>query len=110
MTIDQRKRPALQQVLCPAANASTSELHKIRSAHFNHELTRMNTNSCSRRSLTAASLSCNVFATDYTDFESLAVASHPLQHRSYNESGIQEVRKVCSQVIDCRRVSFGVRC
>jgi hypothetical protein len=29
MTIDQRKRPALQHVSCPAANASTSNLHKI---------------------------------------------------------------------------------
>ena len=54
MTVDQRKRPTLQHVSCPAANASASELHKIRLAHFNHEFTllckatarqaRMNTN------------------------------------------------------------------
>ncbi len=37
MTIDQRKRPTLQHVSRPAANASTSELHKIRLAHSNHE-------------------------------------------------------------------------
>jgi len=35
MTIDQSKRPTLQHVSCPAANASTSELHKIRLAHSN---------------------------------------------------------------------------
>ena len=45
MTIDQRKWPTLQHVSCPAANASTSELHKICLAQSNHELTRMNTNS-----------------------------------------------------------------
>src|SRR6266496_2904143 len=39
VTIDQRKRPALQNVSCPAANASTSHLHKIRLAQFNHEST-----------------------------------------------------------------------
>jgi hypothetical protein len=60
MTIDQSKRPTLQHVSCPAANASTSEIHKIRLPHFNHEFTllrkstarqaRMSTNSCSRRS------------------------------------------------------------
>src|SRR5881392_3453648 len=44
VTIAQSKGPTLQHVSCPAANASTSELHKIRLAHFNHELTRMNTN------------------------------------------------------------------
>jgi hypothetical protein len=54
MTIDQSKRPTLQRVSRPAANASTSELHKIRLAHSNHESTllckatarqaRMNTN------------------------------------------------------------------
>jgi len=44
MTIDQSKRPTLQHVSCPAANASASQLHKIRLAQFNHELTRMNTN------------------------------------------------------------------
>src|SRR5947208_9277640 len=55
VTIAQSKGPTLQHVSCPAANASTSELHKIRLAHFNHELTRMNTNSCSRRSPTAVS-------------------------------------------------------
>jgi hypothetical protein len=47
MTIDQSKRPTLQHVSCPAANASTCELHRIRLAHFNHELTRINTNRCS---------------------------------------------------------------
>jgi hypothetical protein len=55
MTIDQSKRPTLQHVSCPAADASTSDLHIIRLAHFNHGFTRTNTNSCSRRSLTAAS-------------------------------------------------------
>ncbi len=50
MTIAQSKGLTLQHVSCPAANASTSELHKIRLAHFNHESTRMNTNSCSHRS------------------------------------------------------------
>jgi hypothetical protein len=40
MTINQSKRPTLQHVSCPAANASTSELHTIRLAHFNHERTR----------------------------------------------------------------------
>src|SRR5947207_14025056 len=54
MTIDQGNGRTLQHVSCPAANASTSEFHKIRLAHFNHELTllckaaarqaRMNTN------------------------------------------------------------------
>lgn len=57
MTIDQTKRPTLQHVSCPAANASTSQLHKIHLTHFNHESTsvrkalgaagRMNMNSCS---------------------------------------------------------------
>ena len=42
MTIDQSKRSTLQQVSCPAANASTSEFHKVRLADSNHELTRMN--------------------------------------------------------------------
>jgi len=32
MTIDQSKRPTLQRVSCPAANASTSKLHTIRLA------------------------------------------------------------------------------
>src|SRR5205823_14074703 len=45
----ERKRPALQHVSCPAANASTSELHKIRLAHFNHESTRMKMNGLSFR-------------------------------------------------------------
>ena len=44
MTIDQRQWPTLQHVSCPATNASTGDLHKIRLAHSNHELTRMNTN------------------------------------------------------------------
>jgi hypothetical protein len=44
MTIDQRNWAALQHVSCPAANASTSDLHKIRLAQSNHESTRMNTN------------------------------------------------------------------
>src|SRR5206468_10389479 len=51
MTIAQGRGPTLQHVSCPAANASTSQLHKISLAHFNHELTRMNTNyrcSCGR--------------------------------------------------------------
>jgi hypothetical protein len=47
MTVTRGKRPTLQHVSCPAANASTSELHIICLAHFNHEFTRMNTNSCS---------------------------------------------------------------
>jgi len=47
VTIAQSKRPTLQHVSCPAANASTSELHKICLAQSNHESTRMNTNSCS---------------------------------------------------------------
>jgi len=37
MTIDQSKRPTLQQVSCPAANASTSELHVFLSkTNFSH--------------------------------------------------------------------------
>ena len=44
MTIDQCKRPTLQYVSGPAANASTSHLHKIRLAESNHQFTRMNTN------------------------------------------------------------------
>ena len=56
MTIDQSKRPTLQHVSCPAANASATQFHTVRLPHFNHESTRMNTNSCSRRSPTAASL------------------------------------------------------
>ena len=44
MTIDHRQRPILQHVSCPAANASTSELHKISLAHSNYEFTRMITN------------------------------------------------------------------
>jgi hypothetical protein len=39
MTIDQRKRPTLQHVSGAAANASASEVHRIRLAHFNHEST-----------------------------------------------------------------------
>ena len=39
MTIDQSKRPTLQHVSCPAANASTNELHKIRLVHFKHDST-----------------------------------------------------------------------
>jgi len=46
MTIDQSNRPTLQHISCPAANASTSDLHKFVLAHFNCELTRMNTNCC----------------------------------------------------------------
>src|SRR4029450_7803818 len=45
MTIDQSNRPTLQHVSCPTTNASTSEVHRIRLAHFNHESTRMNTRS-----------------------------------------------------------------
>jgi hypothetical protein len=54
MTIDQGKRPTVHHVSCPAANASTSDIHKICLAKSNHELTllhkvtarqaRMNTN------------------------------------------------------------------
>src|SRR5205807_9445407 len=44
MTIAQGEWLTLQHVSCPAANTSASDLHKIRLAHFNHELTRMNTN------------------------------------------------------------------
>ena len=44
MTIYQRKWTTLQHVSCPAANASTSDLHIICLAHFNHEFTRTNTN------------------------------------------------------------------
>ena len=44
MTIGPCHWPTLQHVSCPAANASTSELHIIRLAHSNHECTRMNTN------------------------------------------------------------------
>ncbi len=32
MTIDQSKRPTLQRISCPAANASTCEFHKVRLA------------------------------------------------------------------------------
>src|SRR6266496_531684 len=39
MTIDQRKRSTLQLVSGAAANASASEVHRIRLAHFNHEST-----------------------------------------------------------------------
>ncbi len=45
VTIHQCQRRTLQHVSCPAANASTSDFHKISLAHFNHESTRMNTNS-----------------------------------------------------------------
>src|SRR5262249_48908529 len=41
---DQPHWPTLQHVSCPAANASTSDLHKTRLAHCNHESTRLNTN------------------------------------------------------------------
>src|SRR5437763_10751430 len=44
VTIAQSKGPTLQHVSCPAANASTSELHKIRLAHFNHESIRIKMN------------------------------------------------------------------
>src|SRR5215813_3825615 len=44
MTIAEFKRPALPRVSCPAANASTSDLHKISLAQSNHEFRRMNTN------------------------------------------------------------------
>jgi hypothetical protein len=44
MTIDQSKRPTLQHVSCPAANASTTQFHIVRLAHFNHEFTRINKN------------------------------------------------------------------
>src|SRR5204862_6302611 len=44
MTNVQRKRPTLQHVSSPAANASTGELHKIRLAHFNHESIRIKMN------------------------------------------------------------------
>jgi hypothetical protein len=40
MTIDQSKRSTLQHVSCPAANASTSEFHKVRLADSKHKLTR----------------------------------------------------------------------
>src|SRR4030095_9889511 len=43
VTIAQRKGPTLQLVSCPAAHASTSKLHKIRLAHFNHKSTRITT-------------------------------------------------------------------
>jgi len=54
MTIDQRNRSAFQHVSCPATNASTSDFHMICLVQFNHELTRMNTNSCSRGRRTRA--------------------------------------------------------
>src|SRR5262245_25121641 len=58
MTIDQCTCSTLQHVSCPAANASTSELHKIRLTYSNHESTlfrkaaarqaEINVNSCAR--------------------------------------------------------------
>src|SRR5438034_2756866 len=44
MTIAKRRGRTLQHVSCPSANTSTSELHKIRLAHFNHESIRMKMN------------------------------------------------------------------
>src|SRR5207247_7418348 len=44
MTIDQCKWPTLQHVSSPAANASASELHKIRLVHSNPASTLMLTN------------------------------------------------------------------
>src|SRR5207249_2946138 len=41
MTIAQSKGRTFQHVSGPAANASTSKLHKIRLAHFSHEFTPM---------------------------------------------------------------------
>src|SRR6476619_6491448 len=39
MTIDQRNRPALQNVSRPTASTSTSDLHRICLAQSNHKLT-----------------------------------------------------------------------
>src|SRR6266404_4559021 len=60
MTIAWGQGRTFQHVSCPAANASTTQFHIVRLPHFNHEFTRMNTNSCSRRSPTAASFSFRV--------------------------------------------------
>jgi hypothetical protein len=90
MTIARGRGPALQHVSCPAANASTSELHIISLAHFNHEFTRMNTNSCSRRAPTAVSFSFHVIF----KFSAERFSGDPNFTRSRRSMSLTEVRRL----------------